>query len=185
MKSHTKNNSNKIQSPFSKKMKTLAIGIVLCGMALITPFVWSSASKPSSTIFFGIANAVEVAVWIYLSAILFQFYKRTQLREYILNVHTFWLAGIIAYPLSYIFGGILHLFQNAIQSSLYTSLGILISGIWLVLFVVGKVISQHREDQFQSEIKRNSTIWNCLLRMNYKGIASLKFPKNTKPTVKV
>jgi hypothetical protein len=177
MKSSSKNNSTKYFSPFSKKLRTVAFGVVLCGGLITAPIVWSPGGEPLSPILSAVANAVQIAVWFYLSAILFQFYKRTQLREYILSTHSFWLAGITAYPITYLFGGILRLFGNAIPSNLYTLLTFIISGTWLVLAIAGKAFSQHRGNLLKVEIQSHSTLWKELLRMDYISIALLKFPK--------
>ena len=172
------NHSTKYVSPFAKKMKTVAVGILICGGLIGAPIIWSSAGKPLLPIMFAAARAIEIIVWLYLSAILFQFYRRTQLREYVLHIHTFWLAGVIAFPFSYLFGGILFLFRNAMQPNLYTFFGFAISATWLILLLIGKALCKRRVKQMDTEIQSNTAIWKRLLGMDLKSIALLQFPIN-------
>jgi hypothetical protein len=172
------NHSKKYVLPFAKKMNITAIGILICGGIIAAPIVWSSGGK-TTTPLFGIAKATEVIVWFYLSAILFQFYRRTQLREYILNTHTYWLAGVIAYPINYLFGSILYLFRNGMQPNLYTFSQITISSTWLILWLVGIVLRQRRAKQMEVEIQKNASVWKHLINMKLKSIALLQFPLNS------
>jgi len=177
MTSQAKINPKKYISPFASKMKILAITVALCGMFVGAPIIFSSGGKPLTTFSFVICQIITISVWFYLSAILFQFYRRTRLREYILTTHTFWLAGIIAYPLSAILNGILRLIQNLIQPNLLTTLFFLLAWLWFILSVIGKVISQMRGELFKSEVQANKATWKELLSMNYRKIAFLNFPQ--------
>jgi hypothetical protein len=171
------NYSTESFSPFAKNMKSVAIGVLIFGGIIAAPIVWSSNGKPTTLIFVA-SRAIEIIVWFYLSAILFLFYQRTQLREYILHTHTYWLAGVVAYPITYLLNGILLLFGNAIQTNLYTFFGFVIPATWLILLLVGKAFRQRRTKQLETETQNNLTIWKHLLDMELKSIALLQFPSN-------
>ena len=164
--------------PFAKKMRIIAIGGLVCGGLIGGPIVWSAAVKPLSPFLFATTRAIEIIVWLYLSGILLQFYRGTQLREYILQIHTYWLAGIIAFPITYLFGAILLQFRAVMPQNLYTFLGFVASATWLVLALLGKALTQRRTAQMNSEIQSNAALWKRLLSMDLKSIALLRFPMN-------
>src|SRR5574337_454887 len=108
-------------------------------MLIGAPLVWSSDARSFNLTLFVATRAVEIATWVYLAGILCQFYRYTRLREYILQVHTYWLAGIVAYPISALLGGLVYLFRNVIHPSLYTFFFVVVSATWLVLLLAGRV----------------------------------------------
>lgn len=160
-------------------MKTVAIGAIIFWMLLAFIAVLSSGGIKPTTILFSWSKAVEIAAWLYLSAILIQFYRRTQLREYLLSTHTFWLAGVIAYPVSYIFSGIVQLFANTLPANVYNALLYSVGGLWLVLVLVGKELSRRRASELDAEIQNNPTIWKNLSDMSFRSILFFQFPKHS------
>jgi cation transport ATPase len=168
----------KLISPFSKKMSVVAGGTILCGMVICAPFVWLSLPwRLGINLMYVLTSVVGFIVWSYLAVMLLWFYLRTQLREYILYSHTFWLAGVIAFPLVYFFRLILRFSPIDHQSKLYTSLFFVAAVTWLVLGLIGKILSKNRSQRMITEIQRNAVIWKQLLSLNLMHILFLQFPK--------
>ena len=163
--------------PFSKKMNSIAVAVIIGMMVIGAPIIWTSNAKPlspSSTI---ISIVVEGLVWVYLTAILFVFYKRTRLQEYLLSAHSFWLAGLVSSPIAYILSKVFDIFRNDIGTIPQTIIGISIGCTWLVLALIGEVISRRRKKLFYEETLREANLWCELHAMTIVDIALLKFPK--------
>lgn len=178
MKSTKPNHSIKYVAPFGRKMNNTAISILSFGMLIDAPIAFSYVRNFRSPIMLVISQLIGVVIWAYLSAIILQFYRRTRLREYILQIHTFWLAGIITYPIAYLFSYVLFLFHDALPTSLYTFLQFLAAASWLILLLVGKELCKRRIKQMEIETQSNSATWKRLLSLDLKNIVLLRFPAN-------
>ena len=178
MKSTKTNHSIKYVAPFGRKMNNTAIGILIVGMLIDAPIAISYIRNFQSPILLIVSQLIGVVIWAYLSVIILQFYRRTQLREYILQIHTFWLAGIIAFPIIYLFNRVLFLFRGSMQTSLYTFLQFLADVTWLILLLIGKELCKRRAKQMDIETQGNSTTWKRLLNLDLKNIVLLRFPTN-------
>jgi hypothetical protein len=161
---------------FARKMRAVALGIVLCAMFLAAPIVWSSDPRSPSPVLLVGARAVEIATWSYLAAILIHFYRRTRLREYLLQYHTYWLSGLIAYPLMFLLGGGLMVVRRAIPSGLYEMALFLASGTWLALMLVGRALRRRRANQMREEADAGTALWWQLRAIRIKDIILLRFP---------
>jgi hypothetical protein len=169
--------STKYFAPFTKKMNTIAGVVLICATLLSLPFLWLSNWKyPGPGLVTTVSNSVSVIVWLYLSAILFQLYRHTHLREYILQAHTLWLAVVIIGPLMTLLISILNLFRGVIEPGLYLSFFMAANALFLALLLIIRVLSKRRATQMSLEIQGSAAIWKQLLALDLKDIALLQFP---------
>jgi len=177
MKSSKTTYSTKYFAPFTKKMINLAWFVLIGALLLSVPFLWlSSWIYPGPGLVTALARAVAIIVWLYLAAILFQFYRQTRLREYILQIHTLWLAVLIATPLITLLISILNVFRSAIEPDLYLFFSTAVKALFLALLFIIHVLSKRRAAQMKLEIQDNAAIWEQLLALDLKDIALLQFP---------
>jgi hypothetical protein len=161
---------------FAKRMRMVALGVVLCSGLLAVPLLWSSDPRSPSLALQATLQAGEIATWSYLAVILVQFYRRTRLREYVLQYHAYWLSGVIAYPVSKLLGGGLLLIRSSILSGLYQTSAYAVGWTWLVLLLVGGALRRHRATQMQEESHANAALWQRLHSIDKKDILLLRFP---------
>lgn len=172
-----KNPKNYVQ-PFSKKMKTIAFFVVMVSMIIGAPIVWSSGGKPFSPLINLFLIVQYLIVWSYLSLLLFVFYKRTHLREYLLHNHLFWLSGLMALPIISLFSSFLPLIKNSFGTDIYIIITIISSLTWGFFYVIGKIINKQKVELFENETQEQMRVWQGLLKMTLLEIALLRFPKH-------
>ncbi len=161
---------------FARNMRTVALAAVVCSTLLAAPLLLSLDPRSPSLPLLIALRAVEIATWSYLAAVLTQFYRRTRLREYLLQYHTYWLSGVLAYPVGFLLAGGLLLIRSAIPPSVYELFLFVASGTWFVLVLVGTVLRRQRAILMQGEADANTALWQSLRRIDKKDIALLRFP---------
>jgi hypothetical protein len=171
-------NTKEYVRPFSKQMKTIVVIVVIASMIIGGPIVWSSGGKPFSPLINLFLIVQYLIVWGYLSLLLFMFYRNTHLREYVLHIHTMWLTGLITFPITFLLSRFLPLIKTSIGTDIYIVCTFISPGLWLAIYLIGKIINKQNMKLFEVETQENASLWQDLFRMTSIDIALLRFPKH-------
>jgi hypothetical protein len=115
--------------------------------------------------------------WLYITVILFQFYRCTNLKEYLFQFHSIWLSLIIAFPISLVINGLIFAIKASIGFDA-SNLGFTAVAIWFILIFIGSQMRLRRKSEFEIEKNDNASLWKRLAKLKIIDILLLNFPKS-------
>ena len=125
-----------------------------------------------------IGQGLPIILWLYPFLILFQFYRYTKLKEYIIQFHTSWLSLCIAYPLGCLIAYLIIPVGDLLGASLkqYDYLEVIFV-LECILLVVSYISKGLRKKKMEAEVLNNLDLWRQLSALRRRDIMLMRFSR--------